>query len=247
MLLRRMMQHVREQNWTAVGIDFAIVVIGVFVGIQVSNWNEARQQSARQASYMQRLQVDFVGIRDRLQEHFTVYREAIEGGDYLLSLVATEISPGKDIAVDKTRLGRAFTALVSTRIPPPLPATYVEMRSEGQLSYIGNRALRDRLAEYDRLLGVVQEVARLAGDMVTAQAPIVQRHFVSRAVGDDSALSGIRNDLLSYDIAGMRGDREFAVAVMVLQRYALNSLQQRKIQLALIDSILTLIDAEKTP
>ncbi len=40
MLLRRISKHVREQNWTAIVIDFVIVVIGVFVGIQVSNWNE---------------------------------------------------------------------------------------------------------------------------------------------------------------------------------------------------------------
>jgi hypothetical protein len=41
MLLRRVIEHVREQNWTAIGIDFAIVVVGVFVGIQVANWNAA--------------------------------------------------------------------------------------------------------------------------------------------------------------------------------------------------------------
>ena len=40
MLLRRIIKHVSEQNWTAIVIDFVIVVIGVFVGIQVSNWNE---------------------------------------------------------------------------------------------------------------------------------------------------------------------------------------------------------------
>ena len=46
MLLRRITQHVKEQNWFAVGIDFVIVVIGVFIGIQVANWNDARQQRA---------------------------------------------------------------------------------------------------------------------------------------------------------------------------------------------------------
>lgn len=42
MLLRRVIEHVREQSWTAIAIDFVIVVIGVFVGIQVANWNEER-------------------------------------------------------------------------------------------------------------------------------------------------------------------------------------------------------------
>ena len=58
MLLRRVIEHVREQNWTAVGIDFAIVVIGVFVGIQVANWNEARGERAREAVYLASLAQD---------------------------------------------------------------------------------------------------------------------------------------------------------------------------------------------
>ncbi len=29
MILRRIITHVREQNWTAIGIDFVIVVVGV--------------------------------------------------------------------------------------------------------------------------------------------------------------------------------------------------------------------------
>jgi hypothetical protein len=39
--LLRVAEHIRTQNWTAIGIDFLIVVLGVFVGIQVSNWNAA--------------------------------------------------------------------------------------------------------------------------------------------------------------------------------------------------------------
>ena len=42
MLFRRIKAHVEKENWFAVGVDFAIVVIGVFIGLQVANWNEAR-------------------------------------------------------------------------------------------------------------------------------------------------------------------------------------------------------------
>ena len=42
MLLRRVMEHVRTQNWFAVLLDFFIVVVGVFLGIQIGNWNEER-------------------------------------------------------------------------------------------------------------------------------------------------------------------------------------------------------------
>ncbi len=42
MLLRRVIDHVRSQNWFAVWLDFVIVVVGVFLGIQIGNWNEER-------------------------------------------------------------------------------------------------------------------------------------------------------------------------------------------------------------
>ncbi len=51
MILRRPSRHVKDQIWFAVGIDFFIVVIGVFIGIQVSNWNDLQQELMRVADY----------------------------------------------------------------------------------------------------------------------------------------------------------------------------------------------------
>ena len=55
MLLRRVTQHVKDQNWTAVGLDFAIVVLGVFLGLQFANWNEARRNAAVERQILERL------------------------------------------------------------------------------------------------------------------------------------------------------------------------------------------------
>lgn len=65
MLFRRVMQHVRDQNWTAVGIDFVIVVVGVFVGIQVSNWNESRVERAQEQAILARLVEDYRQLVER--------------------------------------------------------------------------------------------------------------------------------------------------------------------------------------
>jgi len=35
MILRSVMKHVRDQNWFAVGLDFDIVVAGVFTGMKL--------------------------------------------------------------------------------------------------------------------------------------------------------------------------------------------------------------------
>jgi len=58
MILRRVIEHVKAHNWFAVGIDFLIVVVGVFIGIQVSNLNAALVEAAKADSYLQRLHQD---------------------------------------------------------------------------------------------------------------------------------------------------------------------------------------------
>lgn len=60
MLLRRVTEHVKTQNWTAVAIDFVIVVVGVFIGIQVSNWNEKVAFMKREQTLMHELRGEVV-------------------------------------------------------------------------------------------------------------------------------------------------------------------------------------------
>ncbi len=65
MILRRVISHVRNQEWTAIGIDFLIVVTGVFIGIQVSNWNQARADRDLADRYVVQLSEDLrADLRD---------------------------------------------------------------------------------------------------------------------------------------------------------------------------------------
>ncbi|PHS27398.1 MAG: hypothetical protein COA84_04290 [Robiginitomaculum sp.] len=58
MILRRVIKHFREQEWTAIFLDFLIVVVGVFVGLQVQNWNERRGDRAEYNRALDRLDVE---------------------------------------------------------------------------------------------------------------------------------------------------------------------------------------------
>jgi hypothetical protein len=60
MLLRRVIKHFRHQEWTAIVIDFVIVVVGVFVGIQVSNWNQAQSDNRLGEELAERLRADLL-------------------------------------------------------------------------------------------------------------------------------------------------------------------------------------------
>jgi hypothetical protein len=43
MILHRLTENLRVQNWTAITIEFVLVIAGVFLGITAANWNEQRQ------------------------------------------------------------------------------------------------------------------------------------------------------------------------------------------------------------
>lgn len=58
MILRQLSQSLKEQNWTAIWIEFVLLVAGVFLGIQVSNWNQQRTTDRQAKVFTERLRDD---------------------------------------------------------------------------------------------------------------------------------------------------------------------------------------------
>ena len=58
MLPSRVVEHIKTHNWLAATVDFLIVVGGVFVGLQVSNWNADRERTERTGKIVQAIRRD---------------------------------------------------------------------------------------------------------------------------------------------------------------------------------------------
>lgn len=94
MILRRIIAHVRKQEWTAIAIDFVIVVAGVFVATQVTDWNNARQARQDYRHALERLNAEVaanIEIIDRdIPEIEATLATANRGLDALRSCENTE-------------------------------------------------------------------------------------------------------------------------------------------------------------
>ena len=55
MILRRITQHVKDQNWFAVALDFVIVVVGILIAFQITNWSETRRDVRAERALLERL------------------------------------------------------------------------------------------------------------------------------------------------------------------------------------------------
>lgn len=58
MLLRRISEHIRAQNWVAISIDFVIVVIGVYTAVAIESWAAERAQAKRTVLVIETLRQD---------------------------------------------------------------------------------------------------------------------------------------------------------------------------------------------
>jgi hypothetical protein len=144
MLLRRVIEHVRRQEWTAVAIDFVIVVVGVFIGIQAANWNEARVDAASSNDYLERIErdlgADIARYENRIRFWTTVSNYGRKGLAYADTARAGEATQW-DLLLAYFQASQV--AEFWTR-----STTYDELKSAGELHLIRNLRLRDALAHY---------------------------------------------------------------------------------------------------
>ncbi len=90
MLLRRITKHVTDQNWFAVFIDFIIVVVGVFIGIQVANWNDQQAFYDKETQLLKELKTEVetsISYANYIQDS---YRQVSEAGRRSLDFISND-------------------------------------------------------------------------------------------------------------------------------------------------------------
>lgn len=207
MILRRLADALKAQDWTTILIEFVLLVSGVFLGIQAANWNEARQDREREAGFIVRLERDFGKIETRLEDNVRQWQLRATVAMRVLDDIEAFRDQGRwprpenEIAVD---LGRVFNG----RIPSPRAATYVELLSAGDLGLLRDARLRDVLLDYDMQVGyahtaydvLVQRVAPHTASIVShlelgrIDVPALLERPVDAEIWTDGDLSGLATD-----------------------------------------------------
>ena len=73
MIFKRAVAGLRGQDWLAITIELAIVIIGVFIGIQVANWNEERLERHETQRMLTRLRPELRNLLDLYASARTYY------------------------------------------------------------------------------------------------------------------------------------------------------------------------------
>lgn len=85
----RLIEHVKQQHWTGIIVELAIVILGVFIGLQVDNCNQARRDRARELAYLEGIAVELGESIDSIDDSVELTKERM-ALDELLIKAATE-------------------------------------------------------------------------------------------------------------------------------------------------------------
>jgi len=151
MILRRVIGHFRQQEWTAIAIDFVIVVVGVFIGIQVSNWNETRVLRERERTHLEQLLIDLESDRDTGERGVAAANRIDDAATAVLAVL--EGAP-QAVAISDADLMRFLLEAGYAYLPQGNPTTYNEMISTGALGLLQSVELKRALGEYYRSASV---------------------------------------------------------------------------------------------
>jgi len=214
MILRRVIAHFRKQEWTAIFLDFLIVVVGVFVGMQVNNWNAARVDAVRAHGYLERLRNDLLTDVSELGARKAYWRQVAAYGEAAVAFAES----GALINGSKWKTVLAFYQASQLWRYAPSDIAFLELTGAGELGLVRNERLRAALAKYyndidtRRRVGVYQfvppyrdrvrgatplAVARYILDRCSSQGPLNQHLIDCDAPIDEDAAGAVLDGYLA--------------------------------------------------
>ena len=238
MLLRRVIEHVKAQNWTAVALDFVIVVVGVFIGIQVSNWNAARGERAKEYGYLVRLHEDLqqsiatidrtVGLLERQAAGQSLFMEALAG---------CAVPPDADAEIDYaiSTLGYINAPIFSSR-------TYDELTSSGSFAVIENEEIKTALSDVVRRVTHLSQSVENVYRISEHHRFIVEENVMFSDVTPYDEFGSAAS--VVYDIEELCKNRKTASAVSAIRLQTVDRLQAYRALATLYRKLPPLIEKE---
>lgn len=149
MSLLKLAGRLRHHDWTAALIELIIVIVGILIALQVSNWNQDRLDRARGDSYYRRIRAELVADRQSVDVVQSFWKQVSAYG----SAAITHSEKGTLVEGSNWKTVLAYYQ-ASQIMPFQLEdTTFNEMRDSGDLALIADEKLRKRLADYYRLTG----------------------------------------------------------------------------------------------
>ena len=127
MIVLRMADAIRTQNWFTVIIEILIVVIGIFLGFQVTEWNEERVERAAERAYLVELRAEVATNNMVVGDIRALSEITIAAGENALAFLERDVP----CAQDCWRLLVDFFHASQVAVAPVSLSVFEEMQRQG--------------------------------------------------------------------------------------------------------------------
>ena len=144
-ILGRLSQAVREQNWFAVVLEVAIVVLGVVIGFQVTGWGQARSDAAKEQVYLRQLAADLDETESMIRDVNTwMAKRERAGGEFVRAFRSPERPPRDSLIW--------WRHLQQFKLAVPVMGTVNALLATGDLALIRDDSLRSAITAYSQTI-----------------------------------------------------------------------------------------------
>ena len=203
MILRRLADAIREQNWFTVIVEILIVVVGIFIGLQVDDWNERRKDRLDERFYLERLHDDVqlaISLSDRVRDRrIGTIDNLASAADVVFE--RSSRSSLSDEECEAIGVARFFNIVVSD-----LPAV-TELVSAGRLDIIQDTDLRLAIISLKQRAEALQELIPI-NTIVRVDLPMTFPELIRAEGYFDEALNEMQQHY-DCDLEGMRNNQLF--------------------------------------
>lgn len=207
MILRRFMKHVTDQNWFAVGLDVIVVITGIFLGMQVTEWNEGRKDLEEEKRYLISLHRDlYASVTDQTGE-IQGLKETLPP----MAVVVQAIADGSLPSEKKKDFEQGLLGLGASARPITHFNTVMELQVGGKFLLIRNSEIRTMIIDLQQAWTYITDVMHNTQNL---NANLVQE--LSRGLifySSSKNRSGVR-----YDLPTILQDKVKAEAISVQAR-----------------------------
>ena len=146
MILDSLAAGLKQRDWGKVLLEILIVVVGIFIGLQVDDWNRSRIDRADVAKYMDRIQRDL----DRDAEFFAFLSNEAAKKKAALTTLKQLIENGSSAETDANAFfdRLRYSTTIGFEFPEVQTVTFLDLQSSGKLSLIEDAELRRELQFY---------------------------------------------------------------------------------------------------
>ena len=172
MIIQRAAHALKVQDWSTIMIELLVVVVGIFLGLQVDDWNDKRKEAAREEAYLQRLLAD---IDEMISRHESYEEEA---KSKLNSLIASLDALRSCTLAPEAVESFEYTLLEHQGLPrlEIVRSSFDEMVASGSLAGIDDPRLKRKISEvYSEAVAAQQFIEYFTADLGRA-SDIIWHH-----------------------------------------------------------------------